>query len=154
MGFMVTSINHRDATIAEYIYHLQQAAYAVERDLIEYPDFPPLRVTAEDIQHEDEHFLGYWMPQALVGVLSFHATSGLVDIGRLIVHPRAFRRGIASALLRAVEQLAEPGGRHTVSTAARNAPAITLYQKHGYSIAQRTRLPDGLELVRLVKHTT
>jgi hypothetical protein len=46
---MITSVDHRDPRVVAAIYQLQQAAYAVERDLIDYPDFPPLRVTAADI---------------------------------------------------------------------------------------------------------
>ena len=148
---MIERINHRDPILAWQIYQLQQTAYAVERDLIEYPDFPPLRVTAADIQQETEQFLGYWHGDHLVGVISFHATAIRVDIGRLIVHPQAFRQGIASALLTAVEQYRAPEAALTVSTAAKNIPAVSLYQKHGYRIVERTRLPDGLELVRFRK---
>ena len=151
---MITILNHRDFTIAQQIYVVQQAAYTVERDLINYPDFPPLRVTVADIQAETEHFLGYWQDAALVGVLSFDSKPGLVDIGRLIVHPLAFRRGIASTLLRAVEHYGEPGGQLTVSTAAKNHPAVQLYQKHGYRLTEQTTLPDGLALVRFDKVVT
>jgi hypothetical protein len=55
---MVLQIDHRKPTIAKQIYLVQQAAYAVERDLIAYPDFPPLQVTAADIQEEPGTFLG------------------------------------------------------------------------------------------------
>lgn len=149
---MIEDIDHRNPGVAQQIYLLQQAAYAVERDLIGSSDFPPLRVTAADIRQEDARFLGYWEDARLLGVLSFAATPPLINIGRLIVHPTAFRRGIASALLHEVEKFGEIGGSFTVSTAARNAPAVALYQKHGYQIEQHTRLPDGLELVRLHKH--
>jgi len=148
---MITILNQRDTAIAQQIYQLQQAAYTVEQALIDYPDFPPLQVTAAEIQAEDEHFLGYWQDDELVGVISFQATAALLDIGRLIVHPGAFRRGIAGALLREVERYSEPGDKLTVSTAARNLPAVQLYQKHGYQLTERTPLPDGLELVRFEK---
>lgn len=148
---IITILDQRNAVVAQQIYHLQQAAYTVERDLIDYPDFPPLQVTSAEIQAEEEHFLGYWQDGALVGVLSFQTTAALLDIGRLIVHPQAFRRGIAGALLREVERCSEPGDKLTVSTAAKNLPAVQLYQKHGYQLTARTTLPDGLELVRFEK---
>jgi ribosomal protein S18 acetylase RimI-like enzyme len=75
----------------------------------------------------------------------------MLDIGRLIVHPSAFRRGIAGSLLNAVERSATERQRLTVSTAEKNYPAISLYQKHGYTIVKRNVLPDGLVLVRFVK---
>ena len=55
---MISIVNHRDPIIAEQIYQLQQASYKIERDLIAYADFPPLRVTASDIQQEPDTFLG------------------------------------------------------------------------------------------------
>src|SRR5262245_813175 len=64
-------LDHRDPMVAEQIYWLQQAAYAVERDVIGYADFPPLSVTAQDIQQEPEVFVGYWEGATLAGVISF-----------------------------------------------------------------------------------
>jgi ribosomal protein S18 acetylase RimI-like enzyme len=121
---MIALLDQRDPLIAEQIYHLQQASYAVERDLIDYPDFPPLAVTL---------------------------TPALLDIGRLIVHPHYFRRGIAGQLLQAVEDYTNVPIRITVSTAEKNLPAVRLYQKHEYHLTERTLLPDGLVLVRFFK---
>ncbi|MCE7986017.1 MAG: GNAT family N-acetyltransferase [Caldilinea sp. CFX5] len=148
---MIALLDQRDPRIAEQIYHLQQASYAVERDLIEYLDFPPLAVTAQEIQAEPDTFLGYWEDGYLAGVLSFTLTPALLDIGRLIVHPLYFRRGIAGQLLQMVENYAKAPIRITVSTAEKNLPAVRLYQKHGYHLTERTVLPDGLVLVRFFK---
>jgi hypothetical protein len=90
---MIALLDQRNPLIVEQIYHLQQASYAVERDLIEYPDFPPLAVTAQEIQEEPDTFLGYSLDAHLVGVLSFTLTPALLDIGRLIIHPHYFRSG-------------------------------------------------------------
>ena len=149
----VTLLDHRDPEVAGEIYRLQQTSYAVERDLIGAPDFPPLRVTARDIQREPDTFLGVWEGGRLAGVVSFTVTPALLDIGRMIVHPDRFRRGIAGALLRAAERHAAPGARLTVSTAEKNHPAVLLYRKHGFALTERTVLPDGLVLVRLSRDT-
>ena len=148
---MIAPIDHLDPRIAALIHDLQQASYAVERDLIGVAEFSPLGVTAEMIQREPDTFLGWWDEDQLVGVASFTATEEEIDIGRMVVHPAHFRRGIASALLRAVEERAAPGQRITVSTAEKNEPAVRLYQRHGFEITRRTVLPDGLALVRLAK---
>lgn len=148
---MIALLEQRDPHIAEKIYQIQQASYAIERDLIGYPDFPPLLVTAREIQAEADTFLGYWEDRYLAGVLSFTVTPALLDIGRLIVHPSYFRRGIATQLLHAVEHYAAGAMQLTVSTAEKNGPAVSLYQKHGYQLTQRTVLPDGLVLVRFFK---
>ena len=151
---MLAILDQRDVQIAEQIYHLQQAAYAIERDLIDYPNFPPLSVTVHDIQEEEGTFLGRWVDGQLAGVLSFILSPDLLDIGRLIVHPTYFRRGVATQLLVAVESYARVGMQLTVSTAEKNLPAVRLYQKHGYDLTERTVLPDGLVLVRFYKTAT
>lgn len=148
---MIALLDQRNPLIAEQIYQLQQASYTIERDLIEYPDFPPLAVTAQEIQVEPDTFFGYWEGSILAGVLSFTLTPALLDIGRLIVYPLYFRRGIASQLLVAVERYCADGMTLTVSTAEKNGPAVRLYQKHGYQLTERTVLPDGLVLVRFFK---
>ncbi|MFN8445540.1 MAG: GNAT family N-acetyltransferase [Caldilineaceae bacterium] len=148
---MIEQIDHRDLRVAQEIYVVQQASYAVEQALIECADFPPLQVTPTDIQQEDEIFLGYRVGAQLAGVVSFASLPTLLDIGRLIVHPDYFRRGIASQLLQAVESFAEPAMRITVSTAEKNLPAVQLYLRHGYQQTEQTVLPDGLVLVRFYK---
>lgn len=148
---MITTLTHGERAIAEQIYAVQQAAYTVERDLIGCVDFPPLRVTVADIQAETEQFLGYWDQQQLRGVLAFARSPGQLEIGSLVVHPQAFRRGIARALLQEVERYRALGDMLTVSTAAQNLPAVQLYQSQGYQLTERTTLPDGLELVRFYK---
>src|SRR5262245_17868115 len=127
---MISIVDHCDPAMAEQIYQLQQASYKVERDLIAYPDFPPLQITVSDIQQEPDTFLGYWEGEKLAGILSFTVTPTLVDIGRLIVHPAHFRQGIASMLLRAVEGYATAGRQITVSSAEKNFPAMSLYEKY------------------------
>ncbi|HEX2202473.1 MAG TPA: GNAT family N-acetyltransferase [Longimicrobium sp.] len=147
----VAPLDHRDPQSAERIHGLQQAAYAVERDLLGVVDFYPLTVTAEEIRREDEVFLGAWEGDRLVGAVSFAPTPEGLHVGRLVVDPARFRRGIAARLLDAVERSAAPGERLTVSTAARNEPAVRLYRKHGFEIVERAVLPGGLALVRLAK---
>lgn len=148
---MIRIVDHRDPRMAEEIHRLQQASYAVERDLIDHPDFPPLRLTAGDIRREPDTFLGFRDDGLLVGIISFTADAERLDIGRLIVAPTHFRRGIARALLHAAERHAAPGMRITVSTAEKNTPAVRLYLRHGYEIVERTTLPDGLVLARFAK---
>lgn len=147
-------ITHLDLTIphvAQQVHTLQQLAYLVESRLIEYPNLPPLRDTVDTLQQADELFLGYHDPRQLVGVIAYERLELTLNICRLVVHPQQFGRGIASRLLQAIEY--QPHGQTsiTVSTAAKNRPAVALYQKFGYQIRHTQTLPDGLELVELEK---
>lgn len=148
---MLAPLDPRDPETAARIHRLQQASYAVERELLGVDDFFPLRLTVDDIAREPDTFLGYWLENRLVGVVSYSVTGDLLDIGRMIVDPEFFRRGIAARLLEAVEERAAPNMRVTVSTGERNAPAVRLYETRGYARTKRTTLPDGLVLVRFQK---
>lgn len=151
---MIDVINHRVASVAETIYQLQQASYAWERDLIEYaaPVFPPLKVSPEEIRQSNEHFIGCWQSNELAGVLSFATSPQQIEIGRLVVHPKYFRRGIATRLLKAVEAQVTDGQSLVVSTAEKNVPAVHLYEKLGYRVVSRNSLSNGIVLVHFLKH--
>lgn len=148
---MISQVDIRQPDIAGQVHTMQQAAYTVESQLIGYPDLPPLRETETDLQHSGEQFLTYGEEGQLAGAVSYLRLGDMLDICRLVVSPAYFRRGIAGKLLEAVER-SEPGIRQiTVSTAEKNLPAVTLYKKHGYRVARRTVLADGLVLVELRK---
>jgi ribosomal protein S18 acetylase RimI-like enzyme len=148
---MISQVNIRQPDMAGQIHALQQAAYTIESQLIGYPDLPPLRETRADLQHSEEQFLIYREEGQIAGAVSYLRLGDTLDICRLVVSPAYFRRGVAGKLLEAVET-GEPGIRQiTVSTAEKNLPAVTLYQKHGYQVARRTVLADGLVLVELRK---
>ena len=57
-----------------------------------------------------------------------------LDICRLMVHRRAHRRGIATALLDALHR-AEPAWRAVASTGTASHPALGLYERRGFTPA-------------------
>lgn len=148
---MIAPLDPRDPATAARLHRLQQVSYAVEQALLEVEDFFPLRLTADDIAREPDTFLGWFEGERLVGVVSFVERDELVDIGRMIVDPEFFRRGIAARLLEAVEARTAPGMRLTVSTGEKNHPAVRLYETRGYAPTARTVLSDGLVLLRFQK---
>jgi len=152
--FSITVLDHCSAAIAAQMLAIQLAAYRVESELIDYPNLPPLFEEVADLQMSSECFLGCWLGEQLVGVISFDCQHKVVEICRLVVDPTFARRGIGRQLLRAVEEYAVGWRVITVSTAERNLPALNLYEKHGYRIQQRRQLTDGLRLVGLEKVRT
>lgn len=133
-----------DPATVEALVALQRASYAVEAQMIGTTDLPPLKETPEELALSRETFLGAFDPD-LVGAISYRRRWGTLDIHRLVVRPTAFRRGIASALLRALPR----ARRVVVSTAAANAPARALYERHGFRVARESMVPPGIGLVHL-----
>jgi GNAT superfamily N-acetyltransferase len=137
-----------DATLAAVVA-LQRAGYAVEAELIGAPSLPPLTETPEQLRASGETFLGATDGGTLLGVVSYKRDGAIVDIHRLVVHPGAFRRGIATALLDALERR-EAGAMHwIVGTGAANLPARTLYERRGFAVAEERIVPGGVKWVRL-----
>lgn len=132
-----------DLATVEAIVALQRASYAVEAELIGTTDLPPLRETPAQLAQTRETFLGAHDGGALVGAISYRRRWGTLDIHRLVVHPDAFRRGVASALLRALPK----ARRVIVSTAAANGPARALYERHGFEVVRETVVPTDIGLV-------
>ena len=146
---MIQLLEHKDLIVAEQILAVQRPSYQIESELINYPNLPPLHENATDIQNSDETFVGYWLDGTLAGVLAYEPEDDGFLIGRMVVHPDFFRRGIGRALLQWLETAVT--STLYVSTAAKNQPAIRLYQSKGFAIYQHKTLPDGLELVQLRK---
>lgn len=110
---------------------VHRASYAVEAELIGYPDLPPLRQGAEEIAACGEEI---WLVEedgVLVGGVGLEDDGEALLIARLFVAPSAFRRGIGTALVRLAVEKAD-GRALVVGTGARNLPALALYQREGF----------------------
>ncbi len=150
----IQTVDHRVESIAHEIWHVQQAAYQVEARLIEYSNFPPLWETTAEIQACNETFvacLASHDAHKILGVTSYEPIADGIDICRMVVDPNHFRRGIATRLLQAVAAQVGRGQRITVSTAQKNQPAVTLYQRNGYTLHHQTTLPEGLVIAHFEK---
>ena len=95
----------------------------MEAALIAANGIPQLTETLGELQAAGLVWLGTFDETGLTGAVSWRVLDdGTVDIHRLVVAPRAFRRGIATALLDALD--ARFPGRHAlVSTGRDNGPA-------------------------------
>jgi len=144
---VIRALDLGDAGTVAAIVALQRASYAVEAELLGTNDIPALRETEEQLAASGETFLGEFDAERLVGAISYRATPDLLDIHRLVVHPDAFRRGIASRLLAVLP--AAP--RYVVATGAANAPARRLYERHGFAVAREREIAPGLVILELEK---
>ena len=149
MSVEVAELDLGDDETLDRLVALQRASYAVEAQLIGAAELPPMRETPAELRATRETFLGARRGGRLVGAISFKRAGGTVDIHRLVVDPGAFRGGVATALLDALEAR-EAGATHwTVGTGAANAPARTLYERRGFEPTEERVVPGGIRWVRL-----
>lgn len=149
MSVEVAELDLGDEETLERLVALQRASYAVEAQLIGAAELPPMRESPEQLRACRETFLGARRGERLVGAVSFRRAGGTVDIHRLVVDPGAFRGGVASALLDALEAR-EAGATHwTVGTGADNVPARALYERRGFEPTEERVVPGGIRWVRL-----
>ncbi len=130
------------AGIAEEVVVLQRASYRVEAELLGARTLPALRESPRRLRRTREKFLGAYEGERLVGAVSWIRSGPLVDIHRLVVHPDRFRRGIAGALLDALEARQPGAERWVVATGEANGPARRLYERHGF-VPIAEQLVDG-----------
>jgi ribosomal protein S18 acetylase RimI-like enzyme len=142
-----------EATLDELIA-LQRAAYRVEADLLGVNTLPALTETAGQLRSGGEAFLGAYDGERLVGAVAWRREGSLLDIHRLVVHPDAFRRGIASRLLDALDAEQQEVARTIVATGATNDPARRLYERRGFRAYDERVTPDGVPIVTYERRGT
>jgi ribosomal protein S18 acetylase RimI-like enzyme len=144
-------LDHHDLSVAERIHAIQMAAYVQEAALLGTVSFPPLQRQVVDVQRAEGHFLGAFLDGQLGGTLSVELGSVKheITISSLTVDPAFQRRGLGRALVAAV--IREFAFRSlTVSTGARNLPALGLYAQFGFVEFGRRRVgEEQLEVVEL-----
>ncbi|GAB2805900.1 GNAT family N-acetyltransferase [Lentzea nigeriaca] len=135
-----------DDTVLHELWTVQRLAYAVEAEIIGFDGIPPLHESLQELRSCGETFIGLHDEEGLAGAVSYRLDGSTVDICRLVVHPRAHRRGIASRLLDAL-----PGGPQTVSTGTKNEPALRLYRKRGFVEVGEREVAPGVSLTDLTR---
>lgn len=142
-------VEESSGTVAELLA-LQRAAYAVEAGLIGSDAIPPLHDTAQTLVAAGLTWYGSRDAAGLLGAVAVDAGPGLVDLDRLVVAPRAFRRGVGTALVRHVLALAGPR-RVEVSTGRDNTPARALYVRLGFVETGEEEVVPGLWVTRYAR---
>jgi GNAT superfamily N-acetyltransferase len=129
----VLALDHRDPRVAAELVTLQRASYRVEAELIGDDSIPPLHESADAVAALDLTFLVVKDEDTgeLVGAIGYAVTDGVLDIDRLVVHPKRVRGGVGRQLVAAVLNRV-PHERAVVSTAQGNQPARRLYERAGF----------------------
>jgi GNAT superfamily N-acetyltransferase len=145
----VRGLDLADESVAQAVLALQRAAYAVEAELIGSSAIPALTESITRLRAARETWLGAFDPIGLTGAIAWRELDrGAVDICRLMVAPRAFRQGVATALLDALDA-SYPVHSMVVSTGSGNAPAIALYRARGFRPVGEREAAPGLLVTAL-----
>ncbi len=138
-----------DEVIACSVLALQRESYAVEAELIGSDGIPQLTETLEELRAAGLEWLGTFDEAGLTGAVSWKILDdGTVDIHRLVVAPHAFRRGVASGLLDALDARF-PRHPTLVSTGRGNGPALELYRRRGFTVVREREAIPGLWITEL-----
>lgn len=129
---MIKELNLNSMEVLDAILELQRVSYRIEADIIGFQDIPPLMDTVDTLKECGETFYGYYIDNALAGIISFKVIEDTVDIHRVAVNPNFFRMGIAQKLVSFAEGATENIKRIVVCTGKKNTPAVNLYLKKGY----------------------
>ena len=148
---MIKKIDITNLKLAEEVLNIQIPSYKVEAEIIDFYDLPPLKDTAYTLQQCGETFFGYYLNEELCGVISIKVENSIIDIHRLMVHPKHFKKGIAKMLLDFIENDIERFETIIVSTGSKNTPAVTFYLKNGFSKTEEVRISERLSLTYFKK---
>lgn len=150
---MIQKLDHKKNSIAEQIRTVFQVSYRIEAALLKAVIFPPLQRSLNDFMHSETEFYGFWKGQELAAVIEVKKEPTSTHIQSLVVDPRFFRQGIASALL--VFVLNSYNTRtFTVETGLANGPATKLYERFQFKEVSQYDTDHGIRKIRFEKKIT
>ncbi len=136
-----------DPYVVRTVLALQRSAYAVEAELIGDDRLPPLQEDEDALAAWRGRWVMAWDGVDLVGAAAWTDHGDDIGIEKVMVSPAAMRRGVASALVGHVLQVSERSV--VVATGRDNAPAVSLYVKHGFVHQGDEQVPPGIWISRL-----
>ena len=143
---MIKKLQNHDIETSGRIRSVFQLSYAVEAELLEANDFPPLKRPLESYHKSRNDFYGYFENNELAGVIEVEKTDKLININSLVVKPKFFRRGIGRKLMEFT--LDRFDSKHfIVETGVRNEPANELYKKLGFTEVKQWNTDFGVRKV-------
>jgi ribosomal protein S18 acetylase RimI-like enzyme len=150
---MIQKLDHKNKLIAAQIRAVFQVSYRVEAALLKAVIFAPLQRSLKDFMHSETEFYGFLKEQELAAVIEVKREPTSTHIQSLVVDPRFFRQGIASALL--VFVLNSYNTRtFTVETGLANAPATKLYKRFQFKEVSQYDTDHGIRKIRFEKKIT
>ena len=135
------------------LYDLQLLAFESEAEMIGSRAVPAL---LESREHHRADFPSWTTMKLvddtgkLVGAIRYRPDGGLIDVGRLMVHPDYRRQGLAQQMLLEVDR-ACPDQIRELYTCTKSWINIRLYHKMGYVPVKEVTEDSGLSFVYMQK---
>lgn len=145
---MMKELDITDRKVAQQVLDLQLSSYRVEAELTGFDGLPPLRDTVEMLISSGETFYGWYLGGELAGAVSYKLEEKVLDIHRVMVHPRHFRKGVATALLQSLLDSTTAVHRVEVRTGSLNHPARKLYRRLGFIEVGEEETAPGFWMTR------
>ena len=146
-------IEEASAGDIEEIVEVQRLAFREEMKLYGFFDIPPLTETVEEVLEalHEQVVLKAVCDGAIVGAVRATVREGSCLVGRLVVRPELWNRGIGRALMDAVEERYGDSCRLELFTGSRSIRNITLYEKLGYVAFRTEDVGDSIQLIYMEK---
>jgi ribosomal protein S18 acetylase RimI-like enzyme len=143
---MIKQLVHNDRAVSIEMQTVFQASYAIEAQLLNAIDFPPLKRKLETYINSENVFFGYLVGQKIAGIIEIDQSLDAIHIQSLVVHPTFFRQGVARHLLESLFNTHKPPF-FTVETGLENGPAIALYKKFGFREVKQFDTDHGIRKI-------
>lgn len=137
-----------DPFVARVLLAMQHAAFEIEAAYVGTRDIPPLQEDEEALTAFRGSWVVAWDGPEMLGAAAWRVRPEHVEIDRVMVHPSAHRRGVASALMTRVVE-ANAGRDLVVDTGRDNPPGLAMYGKHGFVAERDHEVAPGFWLTRL-----
>ena len=148
---MIVKINQNDPFIAKKIHSIFQLSYTVEAKILEAHDFPPLKRKEDDFMQCSNIFFGFQENEEIIGIIEVVKSLQKVHIQSLVVHPKSFRKGVASSLIKFI---LDKYTQYilTVETGVKNLPAVKLYTKFGFKETRQWETDHNVRKIAFQRH--
>ena len=119
---MIKKLQHTNLEIAREMRAIFQVSYAVEAQLLNAVNFPPLQRPLESYIKSKTTFFGYHIKDEIVAIIEVSSKEQTTHINSLVVSPHFFRQGIGRELMDYILQNFS-SKVFTVETGLENIPA-------------------------------
>ena len=146
---MIKRIYNFNLDNANKIWHIFQKSYAVEANILNADDFPPLKRSVAQIIQSKHNFFAFYDYSDLVALIEIDIKAK-IHIQSLVVYPNHFRKGYAKKLIKYVLSMFD-SHVFTVETGFDNLPAKNLYSSLGFTATQQYEAAYGIKKIKYVR---